>query len=199
MPTPLGNKRFLSRATIVLLVFSFLASAVAIWMTSLEQRGFLQYPTGEWRPVALTWSLCALVAASLFIAALRKLLRQNGPAEPVERISKSYPSLLVLALAFWLVSLGFETLSSKLSIAFERQWPKELSPNALSNSYSVTIDCEGCVTAVEDFIRKETLAEKALITFKTGEMVLWINPEKTTFEAVVSTMKANGYLVSEKP
>lgn len=186
----LEDKQFASRTIVVLLVFSSFASALGMWLFSLERRGYLHSDrTEEWRPVLIAWSLCAVVATFVLTVARR---------QSIEPISSSRKMLSGVAIALFALSVGFESIYTRLSFALEREWPNQLSTNAVHRSFALHLDCEGCVGSVESFVRKQTLAEKARVNFQTQEIVIWINPAKTTFEALLHKMRAHGYTVSEK-
>lgn len=195
----LGDKRFVSGLIAVLLVLSSLLSVVGLWLASLEERGFLHRDQVDtWRPVAIAWSVCAVAAAFVIMKARRRTTYEDGFSGGSERISRGQMLLSVLAVALIGLSLGFKNLSTKLKFALERQWPQALSADAVKKSFTLHLDCVGCVPSVESFIRKQTLAERAQVSFKAQDVVIWISPETTTFEAVLQKMRLNGYTVSEK-
>ena len=195
----LGDKRFVSGLIAVLLVLSSLVSVVGLWLASLEERGFLHRDQVDpWRPVAIAWSVCAVAAAFVIMKARRQTFYADGFSGGTERISRGQMLLSALAVALIGLSLGFKSLSTKLKFVLESQWPQELSADAVKKSFTLHLDCEGCVRSVESFIRKQTLAERAQVSFEAKDLAIWISPGKTTFEAVLHKMALNGYTVSEK-
>jgi copper chaperone CopZ len=177
-----------------------ISSAVVASLVLLKNAGLVSALDAEdWRSLFLAWSVVTLIASLLFAFQVKRIPLQNSlPADAVKRMLIIQRLVACAAILFLAVSFKFESLSSSVAGLFERQWPTTLSSNVVTKTIKLPMDCAGCAKSVERTLRKETLAEKAEADFQKSEVVIWLDPQKTSLSVLIEKLKAHGFIPEEK-
>jgi hypothetical protein len=190
--------RGISRIRLASTVAACACSAISIAMVVIQRQGgaLTEFDLDLWRPVALFWGVCAVLAAAVTSFPLKQLSTETSNV-PGSRPLKPSRKLLPITATFAVVlAFLFPSLSLAVARAFERQWPAVLSPNTTNAALNISIDCDACAYSVENVLRKDTLAEKAEVDWRKGRALIWFDPQKTSLSSLTQTLKSHGFEVT---